>query len=67
VERRPLNIIEHSDLSQAEAVLRLCHPSEPLDPALADLGRLVPQMDLQRISDGCPIMGIEMAKLSASS
>jgi hypothetical protein len=29
----------------------------------ADFGRLVPQMDLQRISDGRLIVGIELAKL----
>jgi hypothetical protein len=43
------NVIEHPDVANAEAVLRLAHTAKPLDAALADAHGLVPQMPLNRI------------------
>jgi hypothetical protein len=48
---QPNNIIEHSNFVDAESVLWLSHPAESLDPALAELGRLVAEVDLHRVTD----------------
>src|SRR4051812_12021010 len=48
------NVIEHPDVSDPQAILRLAHPAEPLDPTLADFCRLVRQMYIERSYDARP-------------
>src|SRR6516165_1362827 len=45
-----LDVIEDPQVFDAEPVLRIVPFPKAFDPALADLGRLVPQMDLHRVA-----------------
>jgi hypothetical protein len=50
------DVIEHPYLVNPQAILRLTETFEPLDPASADLRRLVSQMALQSISQSSSIL-----------
>ena len=54
LDLRLCNVIEHPDVSDPQAILRLAHPPEPLDPTLADLCRLVRQVHVERLYDARP-------------
>ena len=53
------NVIEHPDVVDPEAILRLPQPPEPLDATLAGFGRLESKMALKRIPDLTADMGGE--------
>jgi hypothetical protein len=53
-DARFCNVIKHPDVINAEPVLRLAQPAEPIDAALAYLRPLVPQMPLDRLLNSCP-------------
>jgi hypothetical protein len=44
-----LNAREDPQVINAKSIMRTRKPPKTLDPDLADLGRLVPQMDLDRV------------------
>src|SRR5688572_20313296 len=43
------NVIEHSNVAHTQAILRLAQAPESLDPALADLRRLMRQVKVDRL------------------
>src|SRR5438067_5200746 len=45
------DLIEHPNFSHPEPVLGLAQPAQPFDSALADLGRLMPQVPVDGIPD----------------
>src|SRR4051794_28947815 len=54
------DVIEDPDVvTDAQTVLRVGQSAEPLDPALARLGGLVPQVLLHRVSDLRPDVCLE--------
>lgn len=59
-------IIEHPNLTDTKAILRLSQTTQPLDSAPTDLGGLMSEMDLKRIADRGPIMGIQPAQIHKS-
>jgi hypothetical protein len=57
------DIIEHPDLSNPQPVLGLGQSAEPLDPTLAHLGRLVPQMNFQGIPHLGSYVSVKMPEI----
>ncbi|MGH9330056.1 MAG: hypothetical protein ACRD09_06410, partial [Vicinamibacterales bacterium] len=51
LDLRFCNVIEHPDVANPQAILRLAQTSESLDSALADLRRLVRQVQGKRLRD----------------
>ena len=51
LDLRFCNVIEHSNVAHAQAVLRLAQALESLDPTLADFRRLVRQVHVDRLDD----------------
>jgi hypothetical protein len=46
-----LNVIENPHVTDPEPILRMAHLPKALDAALTDLGRLVPQVHLDRVAN----------------
>src|SRR3990167_2314776 len=51
------NVIEHPDIVDAQTVLRLLHPAQALDAALADLRRSEPKVALHGVAHLAPLAG----------
>jgi hypothetical protein len=51
------DVIEHPHFSNPEAILRLAQAAQTRGPALADPGRLVPQVPFEGVSHLGPAMG----------
>jgi hypothetical protein len=49
MDRRFCNVIKHPDVADAQPVLRLAKPAEPLDATLADLRRLVSEVPVDGV------------------
>ena len=54
LDLRFCNVIKHPDIADPEPVLRLGQAPKPLDATLADLRRLVREMELDRLGDPDP-------------
>jgi len=54
LDLRLCNVIEHPDVANAQAILRLAQAPEALDPTLADLRRLVRHVYDERLRDARP-------------
>jgi hypothetical protein len=61
LDRTRFNVIEHPRLFNPQPVVRPLQATQPLDTALAQLGRLMPQMTL----DGIPHLGPHMRRQRA--
>ena len=48
------NVIEHPDVADPRAELRLARPPQPCDPASADLRRFMPELHLNGVPDFTP-------------
>jgi hypothetical protein len=51
LDLRLCNVIEHPDVANSQAILRLAQTPESLDPTPADLHRFVCQMNVKRLLD----------------
>jgi hypothetical protein len=51
------DVIENSDLPNAESILRLAQAAQALDPVLAHPSRLVPQVPFESVPHGCALVG----------
>ena len=61
------NVIEHPDLVDSEAILRLTQTSEPLDAALARFRRLESEVTFEGVSDFAPDTRWQPLKCPAGS
>lgn len=57
------DVIKHPDFSDSEPVLRTIQATQALDAALADLPGLVPQVELQGLSNTGSDVGAQGAKI----
>ena len=51
------HVVEHPHIVDPQAELRLSNAREPFDSSSADLGRLVPEVHLDRLLDRGPNVG----------